>query len=69
MITTAEVYLWGTRIGYVHQGEADTAARFEYDRHFLSSGIELSPFKMPLSISWPFRLKALYRVLALTFAI
>ena len=49
MITTAEVYLWGTRIGYVHQGEADTAASFEYDRHFLSSGIELSPFKMSLS--------------------
>ena len=49
MITTAEVFLWGTRIGYVHQGETDISASFEYDRHFLSSGIELSPFKMPLS--------------------
>ena len=49
MIETAEVYLWGTRIGYVHQGENDIAASFEYDKHFLSSGIELSPFMMPLS--------------------
>ena len=49
MITTAEVFLWGTRIGYIHQGENDVAASFEYDRKFLNSGIELSPFRMPLS--------------------
>ena len=49
MITTAEVFLWGTRIGYIHQGENDVAASFEYDRKFLTSGIELSPFRMPLS--------------------
>ena len=49
MITTAEVYLWGTRIGYIHQGDSDAAASFEYDRKFVKSGIELSPFRMPLS--------------------
>lgn len=49
MINTAEVYLWGTRIGYIHQGDDDAAASFEYDKKFLRSGIELSPFKMPLS--------------------
>lgn len=49
MITTAEVYLWGTRIGYIHQGDSDAAASFEYDRKFLKSGIEISPFRMPLS--------------------
>lgn len=49
MISTAEVYLWGTRIGYLHQGEGDIAASFEYDNDFLKSRIELSPFKMPLS--------------------
>ena len=49
MIETAEVYLWGTRVGYVHQGAGDVTASFEYDKEFQSSGIELSPFKMPLS--------------------
>lgn len=49
MIKTAEVYLWGTRIGFVHQGTDDVSASFEYDKKFPTSGIELSPFKMPLS--------------------
>ncbi len=49
MITTAEVYLWGTRIGVVHQGDGEIAAGFEYDKKFLGSKIEPSPFKMPLS--------------------
>lgn len=49
MINTAEVYLWGTCIGYIHQGDDDAAASFEYDKKFLRSEIELSPFKMPLS--------------------
>ena len=49
MIDTAEVYLWGTRIGYIHQSEGDIAANFEYDKEFQNSGIEVSPFKMPNS--------------------
>ena len=49
MIRSAEVFLWGTRIGVVYQGENDIAAGFEYDKDFLKSGIEPAPFKMPLA--------------------
>lgn len=36
MINTAKVYLWGTCIGYIHHGDDDAAASFEYDKMFLS---------------------------------
>lgn len=49
MHTTAEVYLWGTRIGIIHQDLEKTYASFEYDKDFLKSNIEISPIKMPLS--------------------
>jgi len=49
MTTNAEVWLWGTRIGYVHMETAQSAAAFEYDKAFLASGIEVSPLQMPLS--------------------
>ena len=49
MINTAEVILWGTRIGYVHQDEGSPYVSFEYDRDFIDSGIEVSPIKMKLS--------------------
>lgn len=49
MIETAEVYLWGTRIGIVHKDDDKPYAAFEYDRDFSKSGIELSPVMMPLS--------------------
>lgn len=49
MNTTAEVYLWGTRIGIIHQDLEKTYASFEYDKDFLKSDIEISPIKMPLS--------------------
>ena len=49
MITACEVYLWGTRIGVIYQDDAYNPARFEYDSNFQKSGIELSPFMMPLS--------------------
>lgn len=45
----AEVYLWGTRIGAVAQDGLHDLPRFNYDRHFLSSRIEVSPIVMPLS--------------------
>jgi len=45
---TAEVYLWGTRIGIIHQDITKAYASFEYDRGFLKSGIEVSPLRMPL---------------------
>ena len=49
MNNTAEVYLWGTRIGIIHQDISKAYATFEYDANFISSGIELSPLRMPLS--------------------
>ena len=45
---TAEVFLWGTRIGIIHQGLGIPYASFEYDKDFINSGIELSPIRMPL---------------------
>lgn len=49
MINTAEVYMWGTRIGIIHLGAEKPYASFEYDKDFLKSGIEVAPIYMPLS--------------------
>ena len=49
MLSTAEVYMWGTRIGIVHLENGKAFAAFEYDRDFLKSHIEVSPLYMPLS--------------------
>ena len=49
MNDTAEVYLWGTRVGIIHQDISKAYASFEYDENFVNSGIELSPLRMPLS--------------------
>ncbi len=46
-MTTAEVWLWGTRIGAVTLPAGEQFASFEYDPDFLPSGINLSPLKMP----------------------
>lgn len=48
MNDTAEVYLWGTRIGIIHQDISKEYASFEYDESFVDSRIELSPLRMPL---------------------
>ena len=48
MNDTAEVYLWGTRIGIIHQDITKSFASFEYDNDFMNSEIEVSPFRMPL---------------------
>jgi serine/threonine-protein kinase HipA len=48
MNSTAEIYLWGTRVGILHQGEGRPYASFEYDEKFIQSNIELSPIMMPL---------------------
>ena len=37
MINTAEVMLWGTRIGIIHMNEANGVVAFEYDKDFLKS--------------------------------
>lgn len=49
MNNTAEVYLWGTRIGIIHQDVTKAYASFEYDKDFIKSGIEVSPLRMPLA--------------------
>jgi serine/threonine-protein kinase HipA len=46
--TLAEVWLWGSRIGAVSVEGQSPFAAFEYDRDFLSSGIQLAPLMMPL---------------------
>lgn len=43
-----EVYLWGTRIGFVVQKDETSVPVFEYDSVFAKTGIELSPLMMPL---------------------
>jgi serine/threonine-protein kinase HipA len=47
--TTAKVNLWGRTIGAVSLEDGATTATFEFDRAFISSGIEVSPIVMPLS--------------------
>ena len=49
MIRSVEVFLWGRRIGILHQAAPDVPVYFEYDRSFVNSGIEVAPFMMPLS--------------------
>lgn len=46
---TAEVYLWGTRIGVAAQEDNGSVPLFNYDKNFLKSGIEVAPVAMPLS--------------------
>ena len=45
----AEVKLWKTRIGVVSTDEDSRFCYFKYDPNFIKSGINLSPFMMPLS--------------------
>ena len=49
MSTTAEVRLWGRRIGAVSVEGPGAIASFEYDEAFTRSGIEVAPLMMPLS--------------------
>ena len=48
-MTAAEVMLWGSRVGVTVFDDASGLGSFEYDRDFLTSGIEVSPVVMPLS--------------------
>ncbi len=40
MNDTAEVYLWGTRIGIIHQDLSKAYSSFEYDENFINSRID-----------------------------
>ena len=47
-IKTIKVKLWGSTIGYLHE-QTNSLIGFQYDADFISSDIEVSPVKMPLS--------------------
>ena len=49
MSTTAEVRLWGSRIGAVSLADGADVADFAYDPQFASSGTEVAPLMMPLA--------------------
>ncbi len=59
MSTLAQVSLWGSTIGAVSLPEGDRVAAFEYDPAFAASGIEISPFQMPLRAGRIYRFPAL----------
>lgn len=48
MVTTAEVHLWGHKIGVVLWNEQRGCASFEYTSEFIRSGLEVAPLTMPL---------------------
>lgn len=58
--TTAEVVLWGTRIGAVTWVAEQGLGYFQYDKDFFSFGINVAPLKMPLQEE-PFVFRSLER--------
>ena len=50
MSSGAEVFLWGSKIGTVFQKDTHSIPKFNYDKGFVKSNIEVSPITMPLSI-------------------
>ncbi len=49
MITVARIMLWGDFVGAVLWDESTRTASFEYDRAFLSKGLDISPIQMPVA--------------------
>jgi serine/threonine-protein kinase HipA len=47
-IDTADVMLWGSRIGVVYWDDGNQVGVFEYEPRFVGSAVELSPIVMPL---------------------
>ena len=47
-MSVADVYLWGTVIGYVSMQSGERYGRFEYDPEFIQFGIEPAPLQMPV---------------------
>ena len=46
-VKAIEVSIWGRHVGTIAP-KTPTQYRFEYDPEFLSSGIEIAPFELPL---------------------
>lgn len=59
MSTTAEVRLWGSRIGAVSLADGERVAQFAYDPQFARSGIEVAPLMMPLAAGRSYSFPAL----------
>lgn len=59
-ISDAKVMLWGSQVGAVTWVEEQSLGYFQFDPEFVSSGIELSPLKMPLA-KIPYSFSALPR--------
>lgn len=57
----AEVRLWDRRVGAVAE-EEDGTVSFEYEPAFARSGLEISPFSLPLSLRGPVTFPELSRV-------
>lgn len=62
---TADVYLWGERVGRVLEEEPTGRRVFQYDPDFAARGIEISPINLPTSDTGPRRFTELSR--SLTF--
>jgi len=49
MVNYANIRLWGELVGIVSWDERRGLAFFEYDKTFISKGLEISPLRMPLN--------------------
>jgi len=69
-VTAIDAFIWGRHVGTIVPG-AGSHYRFAYDPDFLSSGIELAPFEMPLGpgeFSFPNRPTGAYYGMPAVFA-
>lgn len=57
----AQVWMWGRMVGAVAEDDSGVVT-FEYDPAFTRSGLEISPFKLPLSLRAPVTFPELQRV-------
>ena len=48
MVESAEVFLWGIRIGAVSRKDGEAVAQFEYSPEFYDLGVEPAPLMMPV---------------------
>jgi len=60
VVVFAEIRLWGQRVGGVAELDDDQII-FEYDPDFRKTGLEISPFNLPLSTRGPVRFNELMR--------
>ncbi|WP_339880419.1 HipA N-terminal domain-containing protein [uncultured Algoriphagus sp.] len=49
MVVAAEIWIWDKLAGAILWDESEQMGSFEFDQNFLSSGLDISPIKMPLS--------------------